>query len=314
MIRDKSFHNKDLSNSEKQILRLLLYYDVFEHPLNREEISDLFRENDSKRMNKILLNLEASGYIEIIDDYICLDGNKQNISNRLNEATKIYRFKKIAVRMTKIIASFPFVRGVLISGSLSKERIGNDADIDFFIITKSNRLYISRTLLTLFKKIFLLNSYKYFCINYFVGEDELEIREQNLYAATELVTLIPVFNYQLCHQLFEKNSWIKEYYPGFVAKPMLSKAIKGKNVLKHFVEFVFKGSLGNYLDDWFWKLTLRYRERKFKGNMKDTYGEAFCTDKNCSRHHPLNFQGQILKDYEAKLMQFEQKYQVSIRS
>src|SRR4029453_8923510 len=96
-----------------------------------------------------------------------------------------------------LIASFPYVRCVCISGSLSKKYFDDTTDIDFFVITKPGRLWVCRTFLILFKKLFLLNSKKYFCINYFIDSDNLEIPDQNIFTATELTTLIPMHDYEL---------------------------------------------------------------------------------------------------------------------
>ena len=73
----------------------------------------------------------------------------------------------------RFISKFPFVAAVGVSGSLSKGYYDSDSDIDFFIITQHNRLWICRTLLMVYKKIFLLNSRKYFCPNYFISSEQL---------------------------------------------------------------------------------------------------------------------------------------------
>ena len=91
-----------------------------------------------------------------------------------------------------------------ISGSLSKGYYDDDGDIDFFIITSPKRLWIARTFLILYKKIFLLNSRKYFCVNYFISSNALEIEEKNIFTATELTTLLPMFGNGSFHKFYEK--------------------------------------------------------------------------------------------------------------
>ena len=51
-----------------------------------------------------------------------------------------------------IIAAFPFVRAVGISGSLSKQYADENSDIDYFIITAANRLWIAKNLPAYFQK------------------------------------------------------------------------------------------------------------------------------------------------------------------
>ena len=60
-----------------------------------------------------------------------------------------------ALTVSRLISKFPYVEGVGISGSLSKGYYDDDGDIDFFIITSPKRLWIARTFLILYKKLFL---------------------------------------------------------------------------------------------------------------------------------------------------------------
>ena len=95
------------------------------------------------------------------------------------------------------IKRFPFVRAVFLSGELSKNISSDDGDIDFMIVTEKNRLWICRTLLTFFKKIFLFNQKKYLCINYFVDEEHLHLPKKNIFTATEIAHVKPLFNFIL---------------------------------------------------------------------------------------------------------------------
>ena len=57
------------------------------------------------------------------------------------------------------------------SGSLSKHFADEKSDIDFFIITSANRLWIARTCMHLFKKVsYIAGKQHWFCMNYYVDE------------------------------------------------------------------------------------------------------------------------------------------------
>ncbi len=301
-----------LDRTSSLIVRTLIYYDLFDHPLHRNELGKLFITSDKPNFEALLKELKESHLIEESEGYLHLPGKSKNVGIRLKESQNVKKFKKIARFMTSIIALFPYVRAVLISGSLSKERSGKNGDIDFFIITQGNRLYICRSLLTLFKKIFLFNSYKYFCINYFITEDNLRIPENNLYAATETATLIPAYNIDLCYRFFNQNEWIKTYFPGFKPKKPLGKTVKGNNWFKAFIEFVLKGKIGDRLDEFLRQKTLKYRNKKFADSLGEQYSEAFCTDKDCSRHHPLNFQYRTLRAYESAVKNYEKNFNIRL--
>lgn len=130
------------------------------------------------RLKLLIETLVDANYLYQYGHYYSISTNTDFIIQREENTRRALQIMPMARRMTKIISWFPFVRAVLISGSLSKNVITPDGDIDYFIITGRGRLWVTRTLLVLFKKIFLLNSHKYFCINYFIDDTHLEIEEK----------------------------------------------------------------------------------------------------------------------------------------
>src|SRR5690606_20772121 len=126
-------------------------------------------------LDNALNNLIKQGIVFNLDGFFSLQNQKELVTRRLNGNHKAQWFLKKAKKWSNFIGSFPFVRGVFISGSLSKNFMTADSDVDYFIITKPGRLWLARTLLVVFKKIFLLNSRKFFCVNYFIDENHLEI-------------------------------------------------------------------------------------------------------------------------------------------
>jgi hypothetical protein len=124
------------------------------------------------------------------------------------------KLKRIGFLMGKLIGFFPFVKAVFISGSVSKNGAKADDDVDFFIIAQAGRVWIAKLFLIAFKKLFLFNSKKYFCINFIIGADNLEIAKKNIYTATEAVSIIPitqnatVANFQLANK-----TWLANFFP-----------------------------------------------------------------------------------------------------
>ncbi|HAW52830.1 MAG TPA: hypothetical protein DCX54_10975 [Flavobacteriales bacterium] len=185
-----------------------------------------------------------------------------------------------------------------------------DSDIDYFIITEPGRLWFTRTVLIAFKKIFLLNSYKLFCLNYFVDLNNLKIRDQNLYVAHEISTLIPTYGQFNCKTFFESNQWIHEYLPNSTE---FDVSMVGKNKvrgIKYFAEKVFNGRLGHFLDRKFKHISERYWSRKFKhSNMQSDY---FVSKENISALHPDNFKLSILKRYDEILKEQEERLKTQL--
>ena len=164
-----------------QLLEPIFYYDVFQHPLRLEEIHQYANcQNllELAQTSKILNQATKAGYLFVNKGFYQLTENPISVQKRIENNQRANKYIKRAQRISKFMLMFPFVRAVFVSGSLSKNVMPQDGDIDYFIVTKPGRLWIARTFLILFKKIFLFNSYKYFCVNYFVDEKMLEIEEK----------------------------------------------------------------------------------------------------------------------------------------
>jgi len=119
------------------------------------------------------------------------------------------------------------------------------------VITTHNKLWICRTFLILYKKIFLLNSRKYFCVNYFISSEQLEIAEQNRFTATELNTLIPMQGKAHFEKFYTKNTWVKNYFSKFNTDLNLVPDIKKTVVFRKSIEVLFDNIVGDALDYFF---------------------------------------------------------------
>ena len=97
---------------------------------------------------------------------------------------------------------------------MSKFYASENPDIDYFIITDPDRLWIARSLLHLFKKLTFITGHQHFyCMNYFIDTKALEITHPNLYSAIEVATLLPVYNIEMLRQFFIANAWAWEFLP-----------------------------------------------------------------------------------------------------
>ncbi len=309
---EKSFRLNLLS---RNILRSLLYFDIFKHPLKAAEIFQGCTEpsaslSDIEEELKSLLN---QNLVTQQKGFFFLENNERYVLRRLAGEAKASKALKIASRFSKLISMFPYVRGIYISGSLSKGYMDHETDIDYFIVTKPCRLWLSRSLLVLFKKIFLLNSRKYFCVNYFVDDESLRIPDKNFFTATELAFIIPTYNYELYLQLMDRNRWIRNYYPHFPLRENTGVLPVKKSTVKKLLEFLFNGSFGEKLDTFFFRITLNHWKNKFLHFDENTFDHRLRSRKNVSKHHPNGFQEKILNSWEEKIDAFEIKYGVELR-
>ena len=297
------------------ILRTLLYFDIFSHPLNLGELHQYCSHRSSKaEIFEQLEILQRKGYIKRNGEHYFIGTRDKDakVNKKVKGAEKAEKMIKTARRFSRFISFFPFVRGVCLSGSLSKGYADNKSDVDYFIITEPGRLWLCRTTLILFKKLFLFNSHKNFCVNYFIDTHSLEIPDKNIFTATELISIIPTYNHNLYKQLMQANGWLNKYFPNSVLKTSEKICLENKSGIKRFAERIFSGKAGDKLDDKCFLLTLSHWKKKFKDFDDAQFDLRLRSRKNVSKHHPLGFQEKVLKDVEIKIKNFEEKYKISL--
>lgn len=292
-------------------LKTILYFSIFRYPLTVDEIHS-YTNNGNLNETKDELNqlIEKKILIEI-DGFYVYGNDLESVTKRLKGNIQAKKAMIIAKQRAKFISKFPFVKAVGISGSLSKGYYDNNSDIDFFVITKDSKLWICRTLLMLYKKIFLLNSRKYFCINYFISESQLEIEEKNRFTATELKTLIPLEGKTIFKKFYKNNIWINEYFSNF--KPNVNTINSSeKTYFTIFLEFLFNNKLGNVIDTSLKTLTLKKWNSKFHYLNEDDIKIALKTTKNISKHHPTNFQKKVINALNEKVEEVQIKFNIEL--
>jgi predicted nucleotidyltransferase len=307
---------QQLTALQSGMVRTLLYFDVFNYPLKKTELYKYCQSliNSTDEFNAALDFLVCEKFIKHSHDFYFINDDHSILERRIfgNELAKKYNL--IAKKYSRLISKFPFVKAVFISGSLSKGYMDKDSDIDYFIITEPGRLWLCRTLLVLFKKVFLLNSHKYFCVNYFIDDEHLEIPDKNIFTATELVTLMPMVNHYLFKKFTEANRWVLEYLPNVSANYYEILTEKQKPLMKKLMEKIFRNRFGDKLDAHCLKATLQYWRKKFKNFNEHDFKNALRSRRDVSKHHPNKFQEKVLALYGKKIMNFEKKYFVYLLS
>lgn len=307
-ILKETIYSTEIKAGQRRILRMLLYFDIFHYPLNKSEL--LMVMECEEELNEVLDELKGSGIVDQKNEWFFISGRKYNkrIAEQSNSDHAFVKAKKYA----SLINQFPFVRGVYISGSLSKDWADETTDVDYFIITEPQRLWICRTLLILYKKIFLLNSRKYFCLNYFIDTSHLEIQEKNIFTATEINFLKPVINEHLYEQFLLANTWTRKYYSQNLLDP--SNIIPSKKgIFKGMGEAILKGKIGEWLDIWSMKKTLNFWKQKFPEMSNDDFEINFKSDRTISKHHPNGFQKRVLQELDSRFKEFEEATSISLK-
>lgn len=293
-----------VSEIKENILSTLAYFDIFNYPLTSGEIY-LFLKNkyDQNELEAEIQCLVGNCQIYQFGSFYTLKNDYFLIIRRCEGNKKAAQLIKIAEKISDILIKFPYVRGIAISGSLSKNFADETSDIDLFIITAKNRLWIARTLMHAFKKLtFLVNKQDYFCMNYYIDEAQLEIVEKTIYTAIEIVTLIPLQGDTIIEKFYVENAWTRKYLPNKIMRLSSAKPVKS-SFLKALFEGILNNPIGNALDNLLMKITAGRWMKKTQQKKRNAKGSIMAMDvsKHFAKPDPRNFQSSLLKQYEDKI-------------
>ena len=331
--------NTLLSPLSQQIIATLAYSDVFDYPLNVNEIylavnylttkENIKQELTTLVSQKLVFssNNFADNFIDYQTDYqtdnqtdsqenneittwFSLQNNENIFIKRKIRNDKAKIFLERAKKISQIIGKMPFVRSVMISGSLSKNCIDDTSDIDYFIITAPQKVWIVHSLLVFYRKFFLKNK-KELCCNYTIDTLSLEMKHRTKYVATEITTVLPTFGQEIYHEFIKNNDWVKTFFPHFVLKENENKTNHLKasfwsNLLKKSIEKCLNNAIGTYLN-LFLMRRVEKRWRKFHKDNALFVEEIISLTPNVAKGHGIRYHESIMTAFEDKIKQFEEK-------
>lgn len=218
-------------NIEKNIIATLAYFDVFSYPLTLSQILKYvpYKFEDINDLKELL---EEIPLVKESQGYYCLMDREEIIQKRKDrEEISIKKMARAEI-VTKIISIIPYVELIGISGSLSMRNADVSDDIDLFIVTQRNRLWLTRLLVV---SLLLLTGQKRkrnekiaqnkICPNMFVTDNSLQCTktERTLYMAHEIVQMKVTYDKNGTHsRLLTSNSWISKFLPN-IAIPKYSR-------------------------------------------------------------------------------------------
>jgi len=289
---------------QADVLKTLLYFDIFNHPLKPEEIFSFLPRNstNSGMIARECNSAPLSQHIKNSEGYFSLRNNgKSSATLRHTKEKRAQRLWTMAVLMGNILRRIPFVRGVAISGELSKGVASEGSDVDFVIITAPGRLWISRTLAILFKKVFLLNRKKYFCVNHFVAENRMTHEEQSIYAALEIATLKPVSNFDLFRRYRASNSWITDFLPNAPEVPASLSYENGVSYFQKALEVLFPPRFSERFDRFLMNMWRKIWKRRYPHLSEKERNALYQCEPSISTAYGDDFLSKVLESYNGRL-------------
>ncbi|RPJ27779.1 MAG: hypothetical protein EHM33_06760 [Chloroflexi bacterium] len=238
-------------NLLRSVFHTLAYSDVFDYPLTAGEVY-YYLTSMRASLEEVTQNLADQTLFARVEPYFTLRGREGIVETRKRRSETAKRLWSKAARYGRILARLPFVRMVAVTGSLAMNNTDEGKDIDFMIVTMPGRLWICRGLSLLVGRFAKLEGVN-LCPNYLVTTNALELQEQSLYVAHELVQMIPLSGMEMYYEIHRLNDWTANYLPNANALPEMPPGVQPlqkRAMVQRILEIFLSLPFGDWLEKW----------------------------------------------------------------
>lgn len=306
------------------ILATLSYHDVFSYPLKRVELwrwlyfgkpvesrPDTIKRED---FDQALEQLVTSGTVERKGGYYFLKGREAIVLLRLERFELARKKWAIAERGAAILRTTPFIRFVAVCNTLAISNVRRDSDIDFFIITKDNRLWTSRFVITGALEARDLRRHgaktkDRICLSFYLTEATADVRpllltDDDPYFAFWLAQLVPLFDVGCGQALRRANSWLETILPNVWEEPLQPKLTDTtwtksvREIREFFLYNWFGDRIENYL-----KSAQRLKMRMNRESLQDHPDNRVVISMNVVKAHESDRREEYRQKFKERLSQ-----------
>ncbi|MEM8858269.1 MAG: radical SAM protein [Chloroflexota bacterium] len=232
------------------ILQTVSYAGIFSHPLTVRELHRYLigLKLTAEELDDEIIRMLALGSLiqQTQQRWTTLPGNEKLFGIRAEREERSRRLWPLARHYGRLVGRLPFVRMVAVTGSLAVNNPDPKADIDLFIITEPDRLWLTRLMTVGIVKLAARQGV-HLCPNYFITTKNLTIETRNLYTAREICQMVPLSGHDVYHQFRLANHWTT----GFLPNSTLPSTVQGELSSGARVgEYFLSGPLGDRLEQW----------------------------------------------------------------
>ncbi len=204
--------------TQKQCLLItLLYADIFDYPLTRQEVACwcVFQEVKTTFLLPQVAHKQ--------ENFIFTSGHISLIALRQKRHMLAKEKWHVAKQASRLLRWVPSIEFIGVTGGLAMENAKQNDDIDFLFIVVPGTIWISRLLAIVTMEIVGMrrrrkaqNVKNAICLNMFMTSDALSLpsSERDLYTAHEVLQMRPLWERGGVYQEFlQENKWVKNFLP-----------------------------------------------------------------------------------------------------
>jgi hypothetical protein len=266
------------------LLLTVAYSDVFNYAMSVEEIQRyLVGASASPAAVRQFVWEETNRTYRLSrqGEVVCLTGREELFDIRRRRQAIAQERWGTARAYGRILVGLPFVRMVAVTGSLAMNNLEAGGDIDYLVVTAVGRLWLCRAIAILVVR-WAAQRGERLCPNYFLSQDSLESKPQNLYNAHELAHMVPLNNPPLYQLMRASNAWTNRYLPNAQSAPTYTlpdRPARWVRPTQRLGEAWLSGQLGGRLENW----EMRRKIARLSQQPSDQNEFDFCAER-CKGH------------------------------
>lgn len=213
------------------IVKTVAYTNQFQYPLTAEEIWQrlvLSKKNSllvsRPIFDKTLATLVQKKTILKKNNYFFLPNGEGLVAVRKQRERWSTQKQTSVQSFVRLIRWIPWVKAVAITGSLAVDNARRESDIDYLIVTSSQRLWLTRLITTSLTTILGKRRRWHYedadswCLNLWIDDQHLSLpqNKRSLYSAYEACQAAWVYDVEnIQENFYVANSWVEEHLPFF---------------------------------------------------------------------------------------------------
>lgn len=217
---------EDISDDAAAVHATVSYADVFDMPIELRHLhrylvgAALTATETEEHVDKLV----ALGQLGRRDDLVHLPDREEVLGIWDERTARAATMWNDAERWGRRIGRVPFVRMVAVTGGLAVDSVADHDDIDFFIVVRPGRLWLTRLMIIALGRVAEREDIE-LCPNFIVSDQATLMHERTIYVARELAQMVVLIDPKGCRSVRSQNDWMFEFLPNATIEGDETRAI-----------------------------------------------------------------------------------------
>jgi len=305
-----------MSNAlQKNILYTLAFFDLLGKPLTLFEcwknLFFIFPGTRKPSLLEVEAVLEKHPRVKSKNGFYFKKGREDLVRERQVRHNFSRERWKRGLCVSRFLSFLPFVKMIGLCNTVAFNLAGGKSDIDFFIISKKNKIWTTRFLVTALVSLFGLRRHdrkiaNRVCLSFYLTDPDLDLERIALqnqkgemddpYLAYWCSRVSPIYDAGTAKKFFKVNAWVKKFLPQTIFFQPVPRCFAANNFARRILRKTVSGLLNfQFLEKFFRRLQLAKMSRNTKSVAAEKNTKVIISD-------------QMLKFHEKDLRFFYQDY------